>query len=323
MVCSCSVVGFSFVGFRKRGARSEILSRLLRLRLCLFFFQTPRHVLVRSLSLALLSSFLSRTHFTDRRSLVDAILPLAGSERVAKDGFESAFGESKEEEEMKNRLSASNGGNEKQGEEEFISLPLFLSFFFTSNDGVRDRARRRRRRRVRGRRSRGAGAVVAVGRQRDAEDSVAIHRCSFFIFLSLSLSLSLSLFSLLPLALSTQRGVPCCCCCYRESAPVLSPPRKRGRRGGSSGHREKKEELKTKKKICETRHPLSSARVFFPLPLVYPHSPPVAALMPRDLLLEAPRGAISFLFFYRPKHLLGPSSPPSSSFLLLSFIPSP
>ena len=90
---------------------------------------------------------------------------------------------------MKNRLSASNGGNEKQGEEEFISLPLFLSFFFTSNDGVRDRARRRRRRRVRGRRSRGAGAVVAVGRQRDAEDSVAIHRSSFlFFFLSLSLS---------------------------------------------------------------------------------------------------------------------------------------
>lgn len=98
MVCSCSIVGFSFVGFRKRGIRSEILSCLLRLRLCLFFFQTPNHVLVRSLSRALLSSFLSRTHFTDRRSLVDAILPLAGSERVAKDGFESAFGESKEEE---------------------------------------------------------------------------------------------------------------------------------------------------------------------------------------------------------------------------------
>ena len=318
MVCSCSIVGFSFVGFRKRGIRSEILSCLLRLRLCLFFFQTPNHVLVRSLSRALLSSFLSRTHFTDRRSLVDAISPFAGSERVAKDGFESAFGESKEEEEMKNRLSASNGGNEKQGEEEFISLPLFLSFFFTSNDGVRDRARRRRRRRVRGRRSRGAGAVVAVGRQRDAEDSVAIHRCSFLFFF-----LSLSLFSLLPLALSTQRGVPCCRCCYRERAPVFSPPRKRGRRGGSSGHRGKKEELKTKKKICETKHPLSSPRVFSPLPLVFPHSPSVAALMPRDLLLEAPRGAISFLFFYRPKHLLGPSSPPSSSSLLLSFIPSP
>ena len=135
-------------------------------------------------------------------------------------------------------------------------------------------------------------------------------------------SLFLSLFSLLPLALSTQRGVPCCRCCYRERAPVLSPPRKRGRRGGSSGHRGKKEELETKKKICETKHPLSSPRVFSPLPLVFPHSPSVAALMPRDLLLEAPRGAISFLFFYRPKHLLGPYSPPSSS-LLLSFIPSP
>ena len=129
---------------------------------------------------------------------------------------------------------------------------------------------------------------------------------------------SLSLFSLLPLALSTQRGVPCCRCCYRERAPVLSPPRKRGRRGGSSGHRGKKEELKTKKKICETKHHLSSPRVFSPLPLVFPHSPSVAALMPRDLLLEAPRGAISFFFFTDPNTF----SVPLPLLLLLFFFPS-
>ena len=128
---------------------------------------------------------------------------------------------------MKNRLSASNGGNEKQGEEEFISLPLFLSFFFTSNDGVRDRARRRRRRRVRGRRSRGTGAVVAVGRQRDAEDSVAIHRCSSFIFF---LSLSLSLFASSSCSLNATRRSVLPLLLPRESSGALSSEEERATR---------------------------------------------------------------------------------------------